>query len=100
MYHPTPTIPKLPGALLTDEARKKDYSLQDVARHTGCELVELLNIAAHRAPITLSIALKLETCLDPSAEEWVKMQGVMDVYDAKNINRLVAQGSLSVRHQI
>lgn len=84
--------PPHPGEILKEDVLPAlGITVTDAARQLGVTRVALSRIINGRAGISPDMALRLAAWLEPSAESWLKMQSVYDLWQAEHKSRPVIQ---------
>ena|SRR5579863_3183657 len=80
---PTHRRPSSPGEIITEEFLKPlDLTQQQLADAMKISRVRINAILNGRRGITPDTALRLERVLGPSAQFWLNLQMMVDLYDA------------------
>jgi len=79
--------PPHPGETLKEDVLPAlGLTVTEVARRLGVSRVRLSRVINGKAPITIDLALRLESWLDgPSAESWLRGQVAYDLWNARKI---------------
>ncbi len=92
---PTNAAPATPGEIIIEEYLKPmGLTQQQLADALGIDRVRLNMILNGRRSVTADTAMRLERVLGPSAQSWLNMQTLVDLYaaahsdEAKAIKRL------------
>lgn len=83
--------PTHPGAVLREDVLPAlKMSQQEFADRLGVSRLSVSELLHEKRALSAEMALRLSKLLDTSAESWLAMQNVVDVWELRNNPQLVA----------
>ncbi len=81
--HVAQNWPVHPGEILQEHMQARGLALTDLARRTGLNEEEIVEVMRGQCPVTARMALWLERIFDLSAETWLRLQNLWDLHQVR-----------------